>query len=96
MFVVFAFSVETSATNQLSAAPGTVFLIAIRMMDPSRHYIAVGTAEPMRKMSTPGVIGYGLKDFPVRVLNGGISRTGCDGCVQHFLLTTPADTHCPS
>jgi hypothetical protein len=46
----FIFRVETSTANELSAAFRTVFLIAIRMVLSARHYIAIGTAEPVWKM----------------------------------------------
>jgi hypothetical protein len=87
------FSIETRTTNQLSATVRTVFLIAIRMMVSTRHYIAIGTAKPVRKMHSFGIIGYGPKDLSVRVFNGGVRLTSRDGCVRHFSMATATNSH---
>jgi hypothetical protein len=93
MFVLFAFSVETSATNQLPATLRTVFMLAIRMMIPARHHIAIGTAEPLRKMEAFWIERYSPEHRSVRVLKASISLTGSNRCVRHFRLTTPANCH---
>jgi hypothetical protein len=92
-FVVFACIVKAGTANQLSATFGTMFLLAIRMMVSARYYIAIGTAEPVREMSVSRIIGYSLQDLAVRVFNKGIPRTGRNGCVRHFLLTFPTNSH---
>lgn len=92
-FTCFAVSVKAGAANQLSPAIGTLFLLAVRMMVPTRHNITVGTAEPARKMRVSRIIGDGLKNFSIRILDRGIPRASRDGCVRHLLPTTPANSH---
>ncbi len=65
----FSFCVETGAADQLSATSGTVFLVAIVMVNTAWHYIAVGTSEPAWKMEAFGVKRCGLKGLPVRIFN---------------------------
>ena len=88
--------IETITANELSAAFRAVFLIAIRMVLPARHHVAVGTAEPVRKMELLGIIRHGLKGLSVRVFNRDIRLACCDGCVRHFFLAFPANPHHPS
>ena len=83
----------TIVNIHIPATSGTFLLLAVRVMLSPRRHIAIGTAEPRRKMCVFGIIGYWLKDFPVRIFNRGISRACRDACVRHFLLTAVAKFH---
>lgn len=68
-------------------------MLTVRMMVPSRHHIAIGIAEPMRKMCVLGIIGYWLKGFPIRISDRSIPRTGRDGGIRYFLPTAQTNSH---
>jgi hypothetical protein len=80
----------------LPAAFRAIFLIAIKMMLPSRRYIAIGTAIPPRQMKRFGIVGDSWKACTIRVFHSNARLTGSDFRIRHFFLTDFANTHVSS
>jgi hypothetical protein len=81
------------ATDQLSAAFWTIFLIAIKMMLSARRHIAIGTAIPSRQMKRFGIVGDGWKACAIGVFDSSARLTSPDFRIRHFLLTDFTNPH---
>ena len=61
--------IKAVAADELAAAPGTNFLVAVRVMRAARRDVTVGTTEPFWKLKFSRIVENNLQYRPVRIFD---------------------------